>query len=288
MVAFNVQTRSSPRKFRCASRPRAGAKVYTPFFSFSQENKRKGSTVNITQLLSRRSDLSGFIVHLTRRGDDRIPPARNLKSILKQRIIEARSPFGPAAQELGSRQRLDLDSQRCVSFSETPLEHLHCLTQRIAKRRFSLSSFGLAFTKMTARKLGVNPVWYVDITPGHDWLMNPINELIKSELKSPKKFRGSPLAQVTPFIEQMGSGLGRSGYGYRKEFWWEREWRYRGDFSFALDNVALGLAPERQIEKFGSFSEKLGRRIPFVDPKWSLERMVAHLSKCTGATTPFD
>jgi hypothetical protein len=43
--------------------------------------------------------------------------------------------------------------------------------------------FGLAFTKMTARRLGVYPVWYVDITPGHDWLMNPINEAIGRELK---------------------------------------------------------------------------------------------------------
>ena len=242
--------------------------------------------MKITELLSRRGDLSGFVVHLTRRGDDGIPPARNLRSILKQQVIEARNPFGPAAQELGSR--LDLDSQKCVSFSETPLEHLHCLTQRIAKRRFSFSSYGLAFTKMTARRLGANPVWYVDITPGHDWLMKPINELIVREAKRRKKFRKSPLAQITPFIEQMGSGPGRSGYGYRKEFWWEREWRHRADFNFSLEDVALGLAHECRIKAFESFSERLGRKIPFVDPRWSLERMIAHLSGCKGATTPFE
>ncbi len=243
--------------------------------------------MNITELLSRRGDLSGFVVHLTRRGDDGVSPVRNLKSILEQHVIEARTPFGPAAQELGARQQRDLNSQKCVSFSETPLEHLHCLTERIAKRRFSLSSYGLAFTKMTARKLAVNPIWYIDITPGHDWLMNPINKLIKGEVKRRRNFRKSPLAQIAPFIEQMGSGLGRSGYGYRKEFWWEREWRHRGDFNFSLEEVALGFAPETRIETLEDFSERLGRKIPFVDPKWNLERMIAHLSGCKGATTPF-
>lgn len=212
--------------------------------------------MNITELLSRRGDLSGFVVHLTRKGEDGIPSVRNLKSILKQQLIEARSPFGPETQKLDSR--LDLESQKCVSFSETPLEHLHCLTKRIEKRRFSLSSYGLAFTKMTARRLSVNPVWYVDITPGHDWLMNPVNELIDCELKRRKKFRKSPLAQIVPFIEQMGSGQGRSGYGYRKEFWWEREWRHRGDFTFSPEDVALGLAPESRIKTFEDFSGRLG------------------------------
>lgn len=160
--------------------------------------------MKITELLSRRGDLSGFVVHLTRRGDDGIPPAKNLKSILKQQVIEARNPFGPAAQQLGSR--LDLDSQKCVSFSETPLEHIHCLTERIAKRRFSLSRYGLAFTKMTARRLGVNPVWYIDITPsGQDWLMNPINKLIARELKRRKKFRSSTLARIAPLFRRADS-----------------------------------------------------------------------------------
>ena len=244
--------------------------------------------MKITELLARRTDLSSFIVHFTRKGNDNQTPKQNLRNILKQRVIEARTPFGPAAQLLPIKRRLDIKSQNCVSFSETPLEHLHCLTRRLADRRVTLSAYGLAFTKMTTRKLGANPIWYVDITPGHDWLMNPINELIKREVKRRKRFRDSPLAQVTPFIEQMGSGQKRDGYGYRKEFWWEREWRFRGDFIFSLKNVALGLANEKRIGEFERFTERLGRKIPFVDPKWSLEKMIAHLSGCAEPLTPFD
>lgn len=240
----------------------------------------------IQDLLARRSDLSTFVVHLTRRTDAQHSPRANLRNIFEGEKIEARTPFGPAVRNL--RNSRDRESQNCVSFSETPLEHLYCLVQKIPKRQIRLSSFGLAFTKMKARELGVNPVWYVDITPGHDWLMNPINSMIKREIARRKKFRQSSLADIAPFIEQMGSGLGKSGYGYRKEFWWEREWRHRGTFHFSLPDVALGLAPEARINRFERFTETLGRKIPFVDPRWGLEKIIAHLAGCRGVLTPFD
>lgn len=236
--------------------------------------------LDIRELLSRRSDLSTFIVHLTRRTEDGNSPRQNLKLILEGLTIEARNAFGPAASLL---RGLDRRSQECVSFSETPLEHLHCLTREIPKRRYKLSPYGLAFTKQTARLRSVNPVWYVDITAGHDWLMVPINKMIKKEVQHRKKFRKSPLALFAPFIEQMGTGP-----GYRKEFWWEREWRHRGDFHFFLEDVVIGLAPESRIEAFEQFSKKLGRKVPFVDPKWSLERIIAHLAGCGECLTPFD
>jgi len=244
--------------------------------------------LEIQDLLARRSDLSAFIVHLTRQTGDGHSPRENLRNILKEQKIEARSAFGPAADKLQGKSIEDHKSQNCVSFSETPLEHLYCLVQKIPKRQFRLSPYGVAFTKMKARQLGVNPVWYVDITPGHDWLTKPINQLIESEMKRRKRFRNSPLSKVAPFIEQMGSGMGKSGYGYRKEFWWEREWRHRGDFHFSLHDVALGFAPEGSIGALQKLTAKVGRRIPFVDPKWGMEKIIAHLAGCKGALTPFD
>jgi len=128
---------------------------------------------------------------------------------------------------------------------------------------------------MTARKKGVNPVWYIDITPGHNWLMNTIS--------SRRRFRTSRLAKLTPFIEQMGTGV-----TYRKEFWWEREWRHNGDFSFSLTDVVLGFAPAESVDDLELFTNKLGRQILFVDPTWSLERIIAHLCRCRQPLSPFD
>lgn len=240
--------------------------------------------MEIQELLARRSDLSTFVVHLTRKTDDGKTPRQNLRSIIRNQTIEARTPFGPAAGHLEGE---DLDSQNCVSFSETPLEYLYCLTQKIPKRRFKLSSYGLAFAKMTARRRGINPVWYVDITPGHDWLMNPINELIKQTCERSRRFRRTRLSKICPYIEQMGSGMGARGYGYRKEFWWEREWRHRGDFSFFMSDLVFCLCPESRIEEFEEMTRRPARKIRFVDPKWSLERIIAHLAGCRENLTPF-
>jgi hypothetical protein len=242
--------------------------------------------VDIREVLSRRSDLSTFLVHFTRRTDDGRSPRQNLKSILKDQTIQARTPFGPAASLLEGRDR---DSQNCVSFSETPLEHLNCLTEKIPRRRFRLSRYGLAFAKMTARKRGVNPVWYVDITPGHDWLMNPINELIEQTCKRSKHFRKTRLSKICPFIEQMGSGIREEdGWGYQKEFWWEREWRHQGDFTFFWSELVFGMCPEVRIEEFEELTKRPGRRIRFIDPRWGLEKTIAHLAGCKEILTPFE
>jgi len=241
--------------------------------------------MDIRDVLARRSDLSTFLVHFTRDIDDGKSPRQNLKSILRSQTIEARTPFGPAVSLLTEK---DIESQKCVSFSETPLEYLYCLTQKIPKRRFKLSCYGLAFAKMAGRKKGINPVWYVDITPGHDWLMNPINDLIKHTRDRSRRFRRTPLSKICPFIEQMGSGLGASGYGYRKEFWWEREWRHRGDFKFFWSDLVFGLCPENRIEEFEELTRKPARKIRFVDPRWSLEKIIAHFAGCKEVLTPFD
>jgi Putative abortive phage resistance protein AbiGi, antitoxin len=242
--------------------------------------------IDISELLARRADLSTFVVHLTKDTEDRRSARNNLRRILKTRTLEARSPFGPAGNK--SLSRKDRETQKCVSFSETPLEYIDCLTQEIHGRKIRLSSYGLAFTKMTARQKGVNPVWYIDITPGHDWLMKPINDMVQAEKKR-GTFQSSKLSLICPFIEQMGSGAKAGGTGFRKEFWWEREWRHSGDFRFFYSQVAFGLAPEDYVEEFEELSRHFSRRrIRFLDPKWSTEKMVAHLCGCTGALTPFD
>jgi hypothetical protein len=71
--------------------------------------------LQIEDLLARRSDLSTFVVHLTRRTDDGCSAAENLRSILEGEVIEARTPFGPAASNLEDRGPLDRKCQNCSS-----------------------------------------------------------------------------------------------------------------------------------------------------------------------------
>lgn len=247
----------------------------------------------IQEVLARRGDLSTFLVHLTRSRQE-ITALDALKAILNDFEIKAQTPMGHACSTLEShylsrkvRAKRDgtpekkealkeaehwLASQRCVCFTETPLEHVALLAQEIEGRNCSFEPYGVAITKAQARRAGANPVWYVDITPGKDWLSKDINALVSEAIKG-GNFASHPMARLAPFIEQMGSGPSGSGPGgYRKEFWWEREWRYCGDFS--LPSRLLVLCPEAEWRELG----KLDAGVKLLDPTWGLDRMIASLA----------
>jgi hypothetical protein len=223
--------------------------------------------VDIERLLNRRSDLSTFVVHLTKDGAGGSPTAsENLAQILTAGTIEARSPMGWTGTGGNRLPAAALEAMKVVCFSETPLEHIYSLFQDIRGRGIRLSGYGLAFTRDTARGKGVNPVWYIDMTPGRDWALSPaLDELRALAAADPAGFETHPASKILPFIEAMGTWP--TG---RKEFSWEREWRHLGDFKFSWLDVALVLCPEEEIGEF----EALG---PYsaVDPSWSLERMIA-------------
>jgi hypothetical protein len=69
----------------------------------------------------------------------------------------------------------------------------------------------------------------------------------------------------------------------QKEFWWEREWRKRGNFQFTPAEVALIVAPE---DTHNTLRRVFSR--PVVDASWGLERMIASLAQVPDADlTPF-
>jgi hypothetical protein len=196
-----------------------------------------------------------------------------------------------------------VDTQRCVCLTETPLEQVWMMTHAINLRQIQLQPYGIALTKVFGRKQGANPVWYVDITPGHDWLTVPINRLVEisrrgesltinspaSDVSGPTTRNPppdiDPILQLTPFIEQMGP----IGNGSRKEFWWEREWRKVGDLwlgARTYNNVVVAFAPEAdhfhfQTDLAAAIDRDIDwveRKLPFLDPQWGLERMIARLA----------
>jgi len=236
--------------------------------------------VEIRDIVARRTDLGTFLVHLTR-GDALDAARTNLEAILASQRLDARTPFGAAVGRLNAVS-LPTDSQRCVCFTETPLEHTHLLLAEIAGRVISLAPYGIAITKKVGRSIGVNPVWYLDITPGHDWLTQPVNTLIDTAIAA-GQFTGSAIEKIAPFIEQMGTHRGEGGY--RKEFWWEREWRMRGDFR--LPGRIIVLCPEEEIPRFAGIVDaaRNGPQASFLDPRWGLELIIARLAKFSAEQT---
>lgn len=240
----------------------------------------------IETLLHRRSDLSTFLVHFTRDSEDGTTSRENLKSILKGRVLEARKVYGMAST-LASKHAEIADTQKAVCFTETPLEHAWMMCSDIEKRQVRFDGYGIAFTKTYARRSGVNPVWYLDITREEygfrDWLTNPVNRMV-NDLESiiqnvgPSEAARADILRLTPFMEQMGP----MNNGGQKEFWWEREWRKVGSFLFQPRHIVVVFAPESEHTELGEFvarryeDEKIPR---FVDATWGLERMIAALAE---------
>lgn len=227
-------------------------------------------------VIARRSDLSTFLVHLTRTSDGQSAHDR-LRAIIADWRLIARSMFGAAKKRL-EEQGLVVDSQKCVCFTETPLEYVHLLLQQIDNRQVQFEPYGVAFPKKIGRAKGVNPVWYIDITPGHDWLMGPINQLVDQALAA-GGLDGNPIARLAPYIEQMGTHRDLAGnLNYRKEFWWEREWRRAGNF--ALPDHIIVLCPENEFPEFRqAVHDQPGfGTASFVDPRWGLEQIISRLS----------
>lgn len=223
-----------------------------------------------------RTDLSTFLVHLTRENGGRSAKDR-LSNIIKTATLEAGEPMGLAVARLDKQS--EKDSQKCVCFSETPLENVKFMTGSITGRTCSFEPFGIAIPKKLGRKQGANPVWYIDQTSGHNWLTKPLNNLIEAAVKNDQGFGNSDISQICPFLDTMGSGGRAGGAGnYRKEFWWEREWRHVGNFT--LGHRFIVLCPEGEIAYFKDVSKDSDsqRMLSYLDPQWSLERIIASLA----------
>jgi abortive phage resistance protein AbiGi (putative antitoxin) len=230
--------------------------------------------MDLPEILNRRSDLSTFLVHSTRNFKG-ASAKDNLESILRDRCIQARSIYGYLRSRL-VRERRDMASQRTVCFTETPLEFTYLLVERIENRDVSFAPYGVAITKRIGRRTGINPIWYVEITPAKGrppWLTTPLDELADKFLESNAY---GELTRIFPFIDHMGTGKRAKGGTYRKEFWWEREWRYIGNYP--LPNTIICLCPEDDIGYFADLMKKLRIGGRCIDPRWSLEKIVAHLA----------
>ena len=242
---------------------------------------------SIEQLLHRRTDLSTFLVHLTRDSPEATARA-NLLSIAAQLKIEARTPLGPAAH-LERHLAGTMATQKVVCFTETPLEHTWMMIEDIQGRSMRFAPYGVVFTKTTARLDHCNPVWYTDISTrgGRNWPVAAVNDLVKAAVEESstdgvidvEALVGSSILRVTPFVEQMGPT-----HLARKEFWWEREWRHVDDYYLSFPSrVVAFFVPEADHERFAqdltaSSDVWMKATRPLLDPSWGLERMLVSLA----------
>ncbi len=243
-----------------------------------------------------RSDLSNFLVHLTKNGSyeeykpfDANPGSYlfgnsrtlnaedSLKDILTHKptpAILARAPFGHFKFniDVGFKKRgsVPLDWLKCVCFSETPLRELksfYTATQDPKNANLKLNKyqkFGLAFSTEFVRTKNGHPVFYFD---------SRRTDMLAALDAMPHLGTLSTWKSLLPLFEQYGPKLHTTDQR-EIDFRWEREWRATDHFSFNLNQVAFGLCPE---EKIPFFQKLVNNIFPFVDPDWTTDRLTNEL-----------
>ncbi|MGP9695863.1 hypothetical protein ACT3TZ_14750 [Brachybacterium sp. AOP25-B2-12] len=179
------------------------------------------------------SDLSRWLVHLTRSEDDLI-------SILTTGTIEARAPFG-AGRYYSGVQHL----HQSVCLTETPLHELGRMTSR--------RPWGIVFDKERLRmKLDAQPVWYLS-DPSPQW------QALRAAMDDAEDMPDAPIWQLTPYIDGV-----RNRQSKRPNDWrWEREWRVRGDLEFELSDVSMIVSSEAGAT---AILDEVSVGLPWVSP----------------------
>lgn len=216
--------------------------------------------MRIEDVLRDRLDISPYLVHLTKDQGD--VPARDIvrKIFDEGELIPAR-PMGWAASTITEKGwNVATENQRVVCFTEVPPTEIRWMAQDIAGRSEQFRPYGLVFDKQRMRLRDVNPVWYLDATQGHDWVLaKAMDELLGAAVTEEQAFCAHHGARLFPFVESMGTGD-----DWQREFWWEREWRHRGNFALGIELVGL-LAPEAEHDLFADLP-LVGTHL--ADPFW--------------------
>lgn len=205
-------------------------------------------------------DMSEYVVHLTGPTPPHLIYTSPLFKILTSKALVPGQPFG-AAWNIGPLA----SSQKVVSFSEIPLDHL----TRLADRH---GTEGLGFRKEHIATAGGAPVWYVQRG-------TRVQNLLFNEVKK-RAFPGPPddtdwLWQITPFIDYPGAYSYADGAPKAYDFRWEREWRLAGTLQLLAEDVLFLVAREEHhrlwaeawVEAFGAPSP------PLLDTAWSVQRI---------------
>jgi hypothetical protein len=207
-------------------------------------------------------DMSEYVVHFTKPNRDRTAYDNSI-SILGNRVLEARTPFG-----IARNRAPNVRTQNAVCFSEVPLHLIH----RVAERR---GRYGIGFTKEFILQSGGGPIWYVE---NESAMARAINQLMAQALRSDSP-EEEPIWTLTPFIDVPGD---YPDGAYRFE--WEREWRFVGDLSFSENDPAFLFIPEELHLRARAFFENAqfehigpAYLCPYIDIGWTEEQIAQAL-----------
>ena len=177
------------------------------------------------KFLDMKRDYSPFLVHLTRDGLDQfgdfaVSAQEVLEYILDEKILRACNHYCIFKDDIESLDEELQNKFKVVCFTETPIDLIEILLERVQGRSTLLEPYGLVFKKDYIRNKGGNPVFYIkgDLSAPLWNLFQDAsaNEFSKEEYKV--------LALINKCDEIF-------------DFHWEREWRIVGNLEFEIADI---------------------------------------------------
>ncbi len=217
--------------------------------------------------------MSNYLVHFTKGTNAAARAATGSKEASDPAYDTMISILGSAkliATPTGIAKSLapDLDQQKAVCFSEIPPGEWLRLSE------WRKSQFGIGFSKQFISERSGGPILYARQGSKQ-------NAAVRTLMELGARDPANPIWSITPMIDAPGV-YGRTTYEYE----WEREWRHIGTLKFEPEDVAFLFIPEElhpQARAFFSnaYHENTGPAYfcPFIDAKWSRERVEEELAK---------
>ena len=221
------------------------------------------------KFLSKRTDISIFLTHLTR-DTDWGNAKENLISIINELTIRAYSHYCLFSPILKNELPKIQNKFNVVCLTETPLNNISLLVD-IPNRQIDLKPYGILFKKSTlVKEYGVNPVFYAYDEELLNYFKDQYNRYI-NEYKDRKK--GTKTSSNYLKFYELGALINKVGENH--DFHWEREWRIKGNLNFNITDIFSIIAPEHEHKsiKEAVIDEDI-KKIPFIDIKWSIEEIV--------------
>lgn len=225
--------------------------------------------------LLNRTDLSNFIVHLTRDTKETNKTAKaNLIEILNSMKIEARN-YHCLFNKLLDKENEEIKKKFYVCcFTETPINKLKDFLN-IANRKKDFKPYGIIFFKDTENfaQLGgynthlkehPNPVLYV--TNLNKTLINMLTNQYNDWLE---KYKNS---KIDSKFYLLGSII--NYVGEKHDFSWEREWRVVGNYEFIPPDIVTIIAPEEEHEDIRDKMLHFSNYLTLIDLNWSFEKIL--------------
>jgi hypothetical protein len=221
------------------------------------------------KFLDKKRDYSPFLVHLTREGIDRtgnivMPAEEVLHCILNEKSLNAYNYYCLFKDKIDLLENTIKNKFKVACFTETPIDQIEVLLEKVQGRNMVLSPYGLIFKKDYISKNGGNQVFYIT-----EELSRPLWTIYDKAVDSnfPDTF-----CRLLALINRCDDKI---------DFHWEREWRVVGNLKFDYEDIYCGICPESEIQCFES-----NYSVTFIDPHWGINKILDKMINKLSSTPP--